>query len=416
VVEGGTYATTPEGKKKFVLADYEGMKREWTFATRALSEALGRPWFIAVGNHDKHDPGHKAFREIVLTQIGKELGRPVERTYYAFRHGNACFVFLDFAPPDLKAQAAFVDETLRAAKAAGAKHRFLFAHYPLWAVVRSGFSSPALTESLLPLVKRYPVDAFFCGHTHNTIVCVRKFDGQPVTQIQGVSTVAHDRLLPIEERRAWLFPASETPYCWGFFEGSPTGYYLVRVEGPKVEVEWCVPGQGVLRKFAWQEPGRVSDVEPPAPMRRPAVSLAQLQTAKEAAVVFCPWAEQRTPIRLTINGQAVAEAQIGPSYNMFWEEKRIAIPREKMSALQVINRVEIGNPGQEVFGTAHLRLEVTLADGTRVATPVCGDFSFSCPKSQAGKRTRAWETARQERIREATLGHAVGPMEVRFRP
>jgi 3',5'-cyclic AMP phosphodiesterase CpdA len=416
VVEGGTYATTPEGKRKFVLAGYEGMKQEWTFAMGDLGKALGRPLFISVGNHDKHDPGHKAFREIVLPQIGKQLGRPLEQTWFAFRYGNACFVFLDFAPADMKAQATFVDETLAAAKAAGAKHLFLFAHYPLWTVARSGFSSPALTESLLPLVKKYRVDAYFCGHTHNTIACVREFDGQPVTQIQGVTTVARDQLIPIEERRALLFPAAETPYCWGYLEGSPAGYYLVRVDGPKVEVAWCVPGRGAVRKFAWQEPGRVSDVEQPAPVRRPAVSQAQLETAKEAAVVFCPWAEGRTPINVTVNGQPVAEAQIGPSYNVFWEEKRIAIPRDKLSSLRVANRVEIGNPERAVFGVAHLRLEVTLADGTQVATPVCGDFAFSCSKSEAGKRTRAWETAPHDRIREAALGQAVGPMEVRFGP
>ena len=414
VVEGGTYTTTPEGKRKFVLAGYEGMKQELTFATRDLREAFGRPVFIAVGNHDKHDPGYKAFREIVLPQIGEELKRPIEQTYYAFRYGNACFVFLDFAAKDLQAQAKFADDTLSAAKAAGTKHAFLFAHYPLWTVARAGFSSSALTDSLLPILQKHRVDAYFCGHTHNAIVCVRRFDSQPVTQIQGISNGVGDQLIPIEQRRALLFPASETPYCWGYLERSMTGYYLVRIDHAMVHVRWCVPGRGTVREFTWQEPGHVADVRTPESTALPAITEAQLQTAKEAALVFCPWAEERTPITIAINGEPAAEAQIGPSYNVFWEEKRIALPREKLQNLRMINRVEIGNPQREVFGVAHLRLEVTLADGTKTATPVSRVFSFSCPRPQAGKSTRVWQAVPADQVQEVPLGNPLGPVELRF--
>jgi predicted phosphodiesterase len=414
VVEGGTHRTTETGTRTYAPAGYEEMKHELTFATRDLREAIGRPVFIAVGNHDKHDPGGNAFREVVLPQTEKELGRPVPRTCYAFRHGIACFVFLDFAPPDHSAQAKFAVDALEAAKAAGAKHSFLFAHYPLWTVVRPGFYSPAMSESLLPVVTKHEVDAFFCGHTHNASVCVRRFDGRLVTQIQGITTGQSNRLIPIEDRRSLLPPAAETPFCWGFLEGVPVSYSLVRVDGPEVRVQWCVVGRGVIWEFAWRTPGELIDVKRPEPTRRAIVGDAQLEKATEAALVFCPWAEQRTAITVAINGENVAETRIGPTGNLFWEETRITIPRDKLRSLRTVNRVEIGNPERLVFGLAHLRLEVTLADGTTVATRVCGDFAFSCPRSRAGSRTLAWQIAPKDRIREVELGRPVGPVVVRF--
>jgi hypothetical protein len=56
VVEGGVYAIR-DGKRKFVLTSYEEVKSQLGYATHDLEQAFHRPVFIAVGNHDKHDPG-----------------------------------------------------------------------------------------------------------------------------------------------------------------------------------------------------------------------------------------------------------------------------------------------------------------------------------------------------------------------
>ena len=414
VVEGGTYVNTEGGGKKFVLADYGQMTRELTFARDDLSESFGVPVFIAVGNHDKHDPGSKAFKEIMLARMAQQLGRPVTETYYAFRSGNACFLFLDFAPTDLRAQAAFAEETLQAARADGVTHLFAFAHFPLWVLARSGFYNPAFSESVLPLMKKYRVDAFFCGQTHNATACVRMIDGQPVTQIQNISTGGGSRLIPLEQVRSLLFPADESPYHWGFLEGLPMSYSIVRVEADSVRVQWHVLGQGAVREYGWREPGSLADIKQAEPPPRTIVSDSQLRQVTKAEIIFCPWAEQRTPITLTLNGEPVAQTQIGPAYNMFWDEQRLAIGPDKLACLRLNNRVEIGNPARAVFGLAHLRLEVRLADGTTAATPVCGDFAFSCRLPQAGKRVLAWTAAPRSRIREVDLGQTLPPMEVRF--
>jgi predicted phosphodiesterase len=414
VVEGGSYETDAGGKKKFILADYGRMTSELNFALRDLREAFGKPVFVAAGNHDKHDPGHKAFQEVVLSQIGQSLGLPAPRTFYAFRYGDSCFLFLDHALPDLREQAAFAEETLRAAEAGGVKHVFAFGHFPLWVIARAGFCSPALTDSLLPLLKKRPVDAYFCGHTHNAAACARRFGGSVVVQIQGISTGSGHRLIPLDQVRSLLIPASETPYCWGYLEGGPMSYSLVRVDGTFVRVQWHVLGQGVMREYGWNAPGQVADFAQPPRPSRPAVCEATLRQAKEAALVFCPWVGQRTAVTVTLNGEPAAQVQIGPTYSMFWDEQRIELSADKLSSLRMTNRVEVGNPGRAVFGLAHLRLEVLLADGSRVASSVCGDFAFSCRQEQAGARGKAWAAAPQGRVRDVDLGQPLPPLEVRF--
>jgi hypothetical protein len=384
-----------------------------------LERAFHRPVFIAVGNHDKHDPGQRAFRETALPMISKGLKHPVEKNHYAFRYGNACLVFLDFAPQDYEEQTRFVERTLAAAgQDSRVQHVFLFAHYPLWPVVRAGFFNPRFAESLLPRLQKHSPDAYFCGHTHNALVCVRRFDSGPVVQIQGISTGRGKTLLPIEEHNALLIPPAEVSYLWGYREGSPTGYYLVHVDGAKVDVEWCIPGKGTIHEFGWEKPGVLTDVKrPPSPGRRP-VTNAMLRTVQSAELVFCPWVPERTAITVTVNGQQVAARELPPTYTLFWEETRVAIAKEKLNALGRSNAVSIGNPGRAVFGVSAVRLEVVLDDGERVTTPLSNAFQFSCRGAPADQpnAAKAWQAVPASLIREVELGQSLGPMALDFSP
>ena len=209
VAEGGTYEKV-DGKVRFRLAGYEAMQDELRFAMKDMAGAFQAPLFLAIGNHDRHDPGQRAYNEEVLPILARQLGTPLERAFYAFRHGNACFVFLDYAPADYDAQRDFLRGVLTQVRDTPAiRHTFLFGHYPLWPVARAGFYNPRFTDSVLPLVTEFRPDAFFCGHTHNTLVCVRKMEGAPVTQIQGAAHNAGAQPISLEERRALLFDAAE---------------------------------------------------------------------------------------------------------------------------------------------------------------------------------------------------------------
>ena len=250
VVEGGVYEIH-DGKRKFVLASYEEMKSQLGYATHDLEQAFHRPVFIAVGNHDKHDPGYRAYREIALPLISKGLKQPLDRTYYAFRYANACLLFLDFHARLRRTGEVRGRGTRKGEERPPCTTHFLFAHFPLWPVVRAGFSQSPVYGFRFTVDQNLCSRCFLCGHTHNTLVCVRKVENLPIVQIQGVSTGRGQTLLPIEQHNALLVPPAELPYCWGYREGSPTGYYLVHVDGPKVDVQWRIPGHGLVHEFAW---------------------------------------------------------------------------------------------------------------------------------------------------------------------
>ena len=416
VVEGGSYSKE-DGKTRYHLAGYEEMKQELTFAMKDFAEALRLPIFIAVGNHDKHDKGHRAYNEVVLPVLSRQLGATVSRTFYAFRSGNACFVFLDFGARDMAAQRQLAESALRhAAATKGIEHVFVFGHYPLWCVARPGFSTARFSDAILPLLRQHGADAYFCGHTHNTLVSVRDFGGKPVTQIQGVVSGSGHALMPLEERRALLFPPSESRYGWGYLEGSRTGYYVVTVEGPRVTVQFRVPGKGLIREFAWDEPGKVRDVKVPRGTAPILVTDALLKQARSAALHICPWAKDRTEVTISLNGEQAAEATIGPTYCPFWHEQRVAIPKAKLHLLRQASRVGFGNPTKAVFGIASARIEVTLADGRTVRTPVSQRFLFSSSRAQAqaAGNMRGWRMAPADRVHAVSLGVAVGPIDLCF--
>lgn len=415
VVEGGVYRTS-DGKRRFVRAGYEEMKQQLRFAVDDLARSFRAPVFIAVGNHDKHDPGQKAFRGTALPLLARGLGRPLQRTYYGFYFGNACFVFLDCAPDDYAAQAEFLRGVLTASrKRPGIEHVFVFCHYPLWPVFRPGFSSPRLTDSLLPILRELPPDAYFCSHTHNTVACVRELEGAQITQIQGISNTPGLTLIPIQTRRALLLPAAEIRYCWGYVEGSQTGYYLVSVDGNKVDVQFHVPGQGTVREFAWQEPGKLVDVKAPEPERAAGVTEQALRQVRRAAVVFCPWSEERVKLGVILNGRPVGEVEVAPTHTPFWGETRLSIPSQQLDGLRLANELRFSYPVSATPGVGEARLEVELADGSKLATPVSDRFCFS-PGGEArlAEKLKSWRLEVRSMVHESSPGEPLGPIALGF--
>ncbi|MCX6909510.1 MAG: metallophosphoesterase [Verrucomicrobia bacterium] len=417
IAEGGTYAMK-DGKRVFRQASYDEMKEELAFAMKDVPERFRVPLFIAVGNHDKH-AGGKAFPEVALPLLSRELGVTVTQNCYGFRYGNSCFVFLDFAPTDYDAQRKFVEEFLaRARGASGIRHIFLFAHYPLWTLIRPGFSSQRFTDSLLPVFKQFPVDAFFCGHTHNTSAWVRHFDGAIITQIQGVACQASRELVPMEERRTLMMPREELSYYWGYLSGPPAGLFLVTVDGERVRVQFR-SGTKIIREFEWREPGRITDIKKPEPRPSVLVTADTLKHVSAATLALCSWAEDGAEIAVSLNGERVATAQLGPTMrnsNAFASEKRIPIPKEKLKLLQFANEVTLDNPTRAIFGVGHAYLEVKLADGRTARTAVSNRFLFSATKAEgdSSSKTEGWKIIPPDALTSVNLGQPLGPMHLSF--
>lgn len=418
IAEGGVY-DMKDGKRVFRLANHDETKTELDFAMRDVTEKFQLPLFIAVGNHDKHGGG-TAFPAAAWPLLSRELNAPVTNNCYGFRHGNSAFVFLDFAPADHQAQQDQIRSLLQQAQAQGGlKHIFLFAHYPLWTLIRPGFSSAKLTESLLPIFKEFPVDAFFCGHTHNTSAWVRQFEGATITQIQGVACQDSPELTPMEERRTFLLPMDELSYYWGYLSGPPNGLFLVSVDGARVRVQFRTGAQ-LIREFEWQEPGKLTDRMKPAPRPRIALDEATLKTATTATLALCPWADDRTDINITLNGEHIASTQLGPTMrsNAFVDERRISIPAGKLKLLRLNNELTFENPGRAIFALGHAYLEVKLADGRTARTAVASRFCFSASEAdgRAAKKKYGWEIIPAAAIKAVTLGQPLGPMPLNFTP
>ena len=415
IAEGGTYAMK-DGKRVFRQANYDEMKEELAFAMKDVTERFRLPLFIAVGNHDKH-AGGKAFPEVALPLLSRELGMTVAQTCYGFRYGNSCFVFLDYAPADCDTQQKFTAELIQSARAAGVRHVFLFAHFPLWPLIRPGFSSQRFTDSLLPIFKQFPVDAFFCGHTHNTSAWVRHFDGATITQIQGVACQSSPELVPMEERRTLMMPRDEMSYYWGYLSGPPAGLFLVTVDGERVRVQFRT-GAKVVREFEWREPGHITDIRKPEP--RPSVTVTEtaLKQVTAATLVLCPWAEDRAEVGVSLNGERVATAQLGPTMcsNAFVNETRIPVPPAKLTLLRLANEVTFDNPNRAVFGVGHAYLEIQLADGRTARTAVSDRFLFSATETEgnAAGNTYGWKIIPSKALVAVSLGQPLGPMRLSF--
>ncbi len=418
IAEGGTYEMRGD-KRIFRLANHDETKIELDVALRDVTEKFQRPLFIAVGNHDKHGGG-TAFPATAWPLFARELGAPVTNNCFGFRHGNSALVFLDFAPQDHLAQQEQIRQMLKQAQAQGGlQHIFLFAHYPLWPLIRPGFSSAKLTESLLPLFKEFPVDAYFCGHTHNTAAWVRKVEGATLTQIQGVACEAVPKLTPMEECRTLLLPREELSYYWGYTSGLRNSFLLVCVEESRVRVQLRTATQ-LIREFAWRQPGQLTDLQQPPATAKVTVTEALLQTATAATLVFCPWAEERCEVGIHLNGAAIATAQLGPTMrsNAFVHEQRVTIPSDKLKLLRLANEFTFDNPGRAIFGLGHAYLEIRLADGRTARTALAARFLFSATAAEgrAAKLTYGWDIIPPSALKSAQLGQPLGPMVLTFAP
>ena len=405
--------------------DKEGVKEELDFAIKSLTGQFHVPLFLAVGNHDKHGGG-TSYPDKVLPLIASQLGSPVSHLYYAFRYGNTCFVFLDYGDysetgtsMDYAAQRKFLEETLVQAHASPVvKHVFAFGHFPLWTAVRPGFSSRRFTDSVVPVLKQYPADAYFCGHTHNTGAWVRRVDGVPITQIKGVAMDQCASLQPMEELRTLLIPHAELSYGWGYLSGPPNGFFLVSVDGPSVRVQFR-SGREVLREFVWQEPGQITDtVMLPSHARVP-VAEADLRQAVAATLIFTPWAEQSTDVTILFNGEKVSQTRTDPMprWAAFSSEIRVAIPTEILKELRLENEVTIENPGKKIFGIGNVRLDIKLASGETVRSSVLDRFLFSAEKVEAAaahQATYGWDIIPAAVISTVSLGQPLGPMTLRM--
>ena len=152
----------------------------WLAASPRLA---GVPWLAVLGNHDYGHGAAGAAAQIDRTTAGDddEWKMPGDVYTRTFRDGAVAVVCFDapklafreyatthnlYTDADVAATRDALEAALAAAAAAPATRWLLVVgHYPVISVGEH-HDTPALGELVQPLLERYAVDAYFCGHTH----------------------------------------------------------------------------------------------------------------------------------------------------------------------------------------------------------------------------------------------------------
>lgn len=300
----------------------------------ALMEGLGCPVVYAPGTHDGA-PDAPQRRMLMQPAVGRALGRPVER-YYAFEREECLFLALDYTRyrPGGR-QAHFARHWL--SRSRDYRHCFVFAHPPLIPVGRPFFTQPEFAGELLALCAKYPVDAYFCGHTHNQLSSVHNLGDRWLLQLQGAATgFPEGAPIPYQRVRPFLPPEDSFEWGWAWMEDSPPGWLDVQVEGEAVQVDWHVLGRGVVGHARWrggerpvlEGPPRSPAADPlPPPDQVRAVRLRLTGSGVEAG-----------RLRLTLNGHVLENA---PWLEYFDSRRLVELPRPLWPAIGRANRLSV---------------------------------------------------------------------------
>jgi tartrate-resistant acid phosphatase type 5 len=138
-------------------------------------------WYPVFGNHDYKG---NTLAEIEYSEIDEHW--KMQDRYYSFKRKindsvSACFIFLDTSPlikeyfmngkyyPDLTLtdtakEIRWLKEVLSGSKE---KWKFVFGHHPIYSASSNNGNIPEMVEKIKPLLEKYGVQFYFCGHHHN---------------------------------------------------------------------------------------------------------------------------------------------------------------------------------------------------------------------------------------------------------
>ncbi len=137
------------------------------------------PWYVALGNHDNRG---KVDAEIAYSKISPRWKLPAR--YYAHTEkidgtNEALFVHLDTSPfvaayrkkdsgyhiegQDPKVQLRWLESVLAESRA---RWKIVVGHHPVYAAASTHGDTKELVSDVLPVLQKYGVQIYFCGHDH----------------------------------------------------------------------------------------------------------------------------------------------------------------------------------------------------------------------------------------------------------
>jgi tartrate-resistant acid phosphatase type 5 len=137
------------------------------------------PWYASLGNHEYRGKPDAEVAYSKLSQRWKMPARYYTHTEKVDGATEALFVHLDTAPfvssyrktgssyhvqgQDAKAQLRWLESTLAASPA---RWKIVIGHHPIYAAAGTHGDTKELVAGVLPLLEKYGVQAYFCGHDH----------------------------------------------------------------------------------------------------------------------------------------------------------------------------------------------------------------------------------------------------------
>lgn len=137
----------------------------WERFWESLYRPLGIRFYATLGNHDYYDPASPG-AEIAYSRLSRSWCLPTP--YYTFLAGPVQFFALDTDPiergePSRGIQLRWLKDELARSTALW---KVVYGHHPIYSNGLHGNSS-VLIRLLLPILKRYRVDAYLAGHDHD---------------------------------------------------------------------------------------------------------------------------------------------------------------------------------------------------------------------------------------------------------
>ncbi len=369
------------------------IKEEVSFAFNNFAENFKIPFFISKGNHDSRE----YYEKVALPRFSSELKKEVTTSWFSFDKANCHFIILDCTEENFSDQLIWLEKDLKtASENPGTEHIFVFGHYPLWIIARAGFTRNDFVDPVALLLKRYKVDAYFCGHTHNKSVTVRLTGDQPLTQIMDAAVVEEGRLfglapylnhvaekpenpfqpgiLPLDNAHQIFIPKSELLYYRGYQEGSTTSYNVITVKGKNVQVDWHTAGKGTIISYTWNEPGKITDLKTPDKKEEQYPENCDLGEIERAWLYTAIWTDEDS-VRATIliNGTDAGDLLLDKAtmaYSPFWNKVEVDIKKPATCSLSTENILTMTNPDKKRFGIAHTFLLAELKDGRFVKSNI----------------------------------------------
>lgn len=166
------------------VTDVHDPRFKETFEDVFTAQSLQNRWYVIAGNHDHYG---NVTAQVAYTDISKRWYMPslyyTETIPIPGTQDSVQFVYIDTivlaglsdpvkrhiqpkGPASIKEaddELAWIENTLSQSKA---KWLFVLGHYPVWSIGEHG-PTDVLVKSLEPLLEKYKVNAYFCGHDHS---------------------------------------------------------------------------------------------------------------------------------------------------------------------------------------------------------------------------------------------------------